>query len=132
MFSNKVMTKSSHEEYREELILFLKTKVDDISECSRSLQVECCSYFKQHLSSNVFVSFCTPNLSSIITKSHVELTCDHKNKSLFLPLSQYVFFCDFSLVHPHDALHVDSVHNVHTGTRRRFNLLLGSMSVDPR
>ena len=87
MFSNKVMTYGRYEKDRDQLILFLKTKVDDIVEGSRSLQVEFCTYFKQHLSSNIFVSFCTPNLSSIVMKSHYELTCDHKNKLLFLPFS---------------------------------------------
>ena len=124
------MTEEQHEEYRDELVSFLKTKVDDIVERSRSLKVKLCTYFKQHLSLNVFVSFCTPNLSSIITKSHVEIKCDHKSKSLFLHFSPSLF-CDFSLVHLHDALHVDSVHNVRTGTWRRYGFFFGSVSIRP-
>ena len=69
------MTDEQHEEYREKLVSFLKTKVDDIVECSRSLQVEFCTYFKQHLSSNVFVLFCM--FSKISIHSGKNLANEH-------------------------------------------------------
>ena len=51
------MTDEDYEEYREELVSFLKTKVDDIVKRCRNLQVKFCSHFTNHLSSNLFVSF---------------------------------------------------------------------------
>ena len=72
------MTDDKYEKYREELVSFLKTKVDDIVERSRNLQVKFCSHFKNHLSSNLFVSVHIPDLLAIITMLHVEPNRDHK------------------------------------------------------
>ena len=74
------MTDERYEKYRKELVLFLKTKVDDIAKRIRNLQVKFCSHFTNHLSSNVFVSVYFPDLLEIIIKLHVELNRDPKTQ----------------------------------------------------
>ena len=89
------MTDWRNEEYREELVSFLKTKVDDIVKRSQSLQVKFCSHFTNHLSSIVFVSFYFPGLSAIIIKLHVEPNRDHKKQIVvfrFFNMFSFWFF----------------------------------------
>ena len=74
------MTDDDYEKYRDELVSFLKTKVDDIVKRCRSLQVKFCSHFKNHFSPNLFVSVYFPDLLGIIMKLHVEPNRDHKKQ----------------------------------------------------